>query len=116
MPPGSLLGEDQLSIHRHLEQAPGRLHQAHLCLWKHLFQLSRQTGGPGLVVSDYAILDRDKHDAGAPGKKMEAEPPRIVVTHPEDSKWSARRRTSMQWAHSGCDCAPCQGIGFPLSI
>jgi hypothetical protein len=72
MPAGGFLGKDQLSIHGYLEQTSGRLHQAHLCIREHLFQLSRQTGGSGLVVSNNAVLNRHIHGAGVPGERMVA--------------------------------------------
>jgi hypothetical protein len=72
MPAGGFLGKDQLSIHGYLEKTSGRLHQAHLCIREHLFQLSRQTGGSGLVVSDNAVLNRHIHIIDASRKKMEA--------------------------------------------
>jgi hypothetical protein len=71
MPADRLLGKHQLSIHGHLEQTSGRLHQTHLCVGKHLLQLSRQTGGSGLVVSNNAILNRHEHDANMPSRMRE---------------------------------------------
>jgi hypothetical protein len=63
MPAGCLLGKHQLAIDSHLEQTSGRLHQADLRVGKHLSQLSRQTGGSRLVVSDNAVLNRHIHEA-----------------------------------------------------
>ena len=56
-----LLGKDEIAVHRDLEDAPGRRHQADIGLRVGLLQLSRQTGGSGLVVSDDAVLDHDAH-------------------------------------------------------
>ena len=56
--PEGLLREHQLAVHRHLEDAAGGGHQPDLGVGKRLLQLSRQTGGSGLVVSDDAVLDR----------------------------------------------------------
>jgi hypothetical protein len=55
------LGKDELALHRHLEHPAGGRHQADLRLWVQLLQLSRQTGGSRLVISDDAILDDDAH-------------------------------------------------------
>jgi hypothetical protein len=62
----SFLGEHQLAVDRHLEKTSGRLDQADLGFGKGLFQLSRQTGGSRLVVSDNAILDRHMHSRDHP--------------------------------------------------
>src|SRR5512147_1216747 len=59
--PKGLFGEDQVSVHRDLEDAAGRGHQAHLGVGQFLLQLSRQTGGSRLVISDDAVLDDDPH-------------------------------------------------------
>ena len=60
-PEGSLR-EDEIAVDHDLEQTPGRLHELHLGIRVFLFDLRRQTGGPGPVVSDDAILDADSHD------------------------------------------------------
>lgn len=54
-------GEDQLPVDGYLEQAAGGLDETDLRIGKGLFQLSRQTGSPGFVVSDNAVLDRHMH-------------------------------------------------------
>jgi hypothetical protein len=56
-----LLGEDETAVHRHIEDPTGRLHESNLCAGERLRELSRQTGGSGLIVSDDAVLDRDQH-------------------------------------------------------
>jgi hypothetical protein len=58
--------KDQVSVHGDLEDTAGGGHQADLGVRELLFQLSRQTGGSGLVVSDDAILDDHAH-ATSPG-------------------------------------------------
>jgi hypothetical protein len=54
-------GEDQVAVHGHLEHPPGRRDQAKLRLRELLLQLSRQTGGSRLVISDDAVLDHHAH-------------------------------------------------------
>ena len=61
MSPELPLGEDQISVHLHLEDAPRRRRQLDLRVGKFALELGRQTGGPWLVVSDYAVFDRDLH-------------------------------------------------------
>ena len=58
-----LLGEHELSFHHDLESSPGRFDEPYFRLRKCLLELGRQTGGPGLVVSDDAEFDRDDHRA-----------------------------------------------------
>jgi hypothetical protein len=58
-----LLGEDEAAVNRHVEDPARRWHEADFGIGKGLFQLSRQTGGSGLVVSNDAVLDRDEHAA-----------------------------------------------------
>ena len=62
MPPERPLGEDQRVTHRHFEDTTGRRDQLDVGIGKRLLQLSRQTGGSGLVVSDNAELDTHMHD------------------------------------------------------
>ena len=59
--PERLLGENEATVYRHVEHAARGLYQAELGIGKGLFQLSRQTGGSGLIVSNDAVLDRDEH-------------------------------------------------------
>ena len=61
MAPGRALGIDQLALKGHLKDTPGALDQRDLKPGNGLRELGRQTGGPGLVVSDDAELDRELH-------------------------------------------------------
>ena len=61
MPRYGLLREDPAPIHLHLERTAGRLDQFHVGVRVDLADLGRQTGGPGLVVSDDAVFDRNSH-------------------------------------------------------
>jgi hypothetical protein len=61
MPAEGLLGEHQLAVHGDLEDAAGRRDQPDFGVGYLLFQLSRQTGGSRLVVSDDAVFDDDAH-------------------------------------------------------
>ena len=63
MPAQGLLREDELSIHHNFETSTGRFDEPYFRLRKCLLELGRQTGGPGLVVSDDAEFDRDEHHA-----------------------------------------------------
>ena len=65
MSPSGFLGEDQLTVYGYLEQAAGGRDQTDLRIRKDLLQLSRQTGSPGFIVSDNAVLDRHMHGADA---------------------------------------------------
>jgi hypothetical protein len=56
-----LLREDEAAVNRHVEYAARRLDGADFGIGKGLLQLSRQTGGSGLIVSNDAILDGDEH-------------------------------------------------------
>lgn len=56
-----LLREDRLSIHRDFEHATGGGGQLDLDSGEVLLQLSRQTGGSWLVVSDDAEFDPNAH-------------------------------------------------------
>ncbi len=57
----ALLGEDPDAVHRHLEDAARPFDQLDGRLGQRPLELSRQTGGSGLVVSDSAVFDRDVH-------------------------------------------------------
>ena len=61
MPLQRLLGEHTAAIHLHLEHAARRLDELDLCLRKGLADLGRQTGSPGLIVSDDAEFDCHAH-------------------------------------------------------
>lgn len=55
-----VLGEEQLAIDRHVEDAPAARLQLGVNT-QSLLQLGRQTGSRGLVVSNRAVLDVDLH-------------------------------------------------------
>ena len=57
----SLLGEDPATVHIHLEYASRGLDEFDLGVRVSLPNLGRQTGGPRLVVSNDAVLDRHLH-------------------------------------------------------
>jgi hypothetical protein len=63
MPLQRLLRKHPAAVHFDLENAAGRLDELDLRLRKGLADLGRQTGGPGLIVSDDAEFDRDAHEA-----------------------------------------------------
>ena len=54
--------ENRDPVAQHLEPAASRRNQLDLDRRKPVPELSRQTGGSGLVVSKSAVLDRDVHD------------------------------------------------------
>ena len=56
-----LLGKEQLAVEGHLEDAARALDQRDLQPGECFAELGRQTGGPWLVVSDDAELDRELH-------------------------------------------------------
>jgi hypothetical protein len=66
MTPHGPLGKDQRLIGRDIEDTAGRRNHLHLGVGKRFTQLSRQTGGSGLVVSDDAILDANAHRKAFP--------------------------------------------------
>src|SRR5688500_8447353 len=81
-----LLGEDQLLVRPDLEHAARGRNEANVASRKGLPQLGRQPGGPGLVVSGDAVLDRHVHRRS---------PPRGVAANrsgPGDRNQEARRR------------------------
>jgi hypothetical protein len=55
-----VLGEDELPIHHDVENAAGPLDQPG-ARTEFLFELGRQTGGPGLVISGHTEGDLDVH-------------------------------------------------------
>ena len=59
--PHFLLGKNRLSVYRHFEDAAARLDQPDIRVGICLLQLSRQTGGSRVIVSNYAILDGYTH-------------------------------------------------------
>jgi hypothetical protein len=52
-----LLGENEAAVSRHLEHPARGLRETDFGIGKGLFQLSRQTGGSGLIISNDAICD-----------------------------------------------------------
>src|SRR5215207_5723716 len=107
MAPERLLREDQVSIHGNLEDTAGRRDQADVG-FRHLFlQLSRQTGGSRLVVSDDAVLDDHAH-ARLLAKRTRAVG--IVAVPGSEAKGP----------HPGTECrgdgAPCQSCSAIVSI
>ena len=56
-----LLGKEEAAVDRHIEHPARGFHLSDLGIGESLFQLSRQTGGSGVVVSNDAVLDRDEH-------------------------------------------------------
>ena len=77
--PDCLLGEHEAAVDRHLEDAAGGLDQPDFGVGKGLLQLSRQTGGSGLVVSNDAVLDRRHARWRSCLAGTKREPPRIVA-------------------------------------
>jgi hypothetical protein len=54
--------KDRRAVPRYLEASTGARAKLHVRLGKLLLELGRQPDGPGLVVSNRAVLDRDLHD------------------------------------------------------
>jgi hypothetical protein len=67
MPPERPLGKDEIAVHGHLEHPAGRGDETDLRVGPFLLQLSRQTGGSGLIVSDDAELDDHAHGVSSNG-------------------------------------------------
>lgn len=61
MSPEFRLFEDRLAVARDLEPSPARRLELDVGVGKNRPELGRQTGGPGLVASNGAILDFDFH-------------------------------------------------------
>jgi len=61
VPPERLLGKDGPPVDLDLEHPAGGLDQLDLGLGIRLANLSRQTGGSRLIVSDDAVFDRHTH-------------------------------------------------------
>ena len=64
MPLQGLLGEDQFAVEAHLKDPATGGDHLHLGIGELAAQLGGQTGSPGLVVSDDAVLNGDMHGAG----------------------------------------------------
>jgi hypothetical protein len=61
MPAKCPLGEEQFAVHGHLEHPARARDETDFRLGKLLLQLSRQTGGSRLVISDDAVFDDHAH-------------------------------------------------------
>src|SRR6266853_5598408 len=77
--PESLLREYQIAVDGHFEDAARRGHQPDFGIGNFMLQLSRQTGGSRLVVSDDAVLDDHAHGPspvswGGQGRRIVAVP------------------------------------------
>ena len=59
-----LLRKDLPAVDVDLEHAAGGFDQLHLGLRVGLTNLGRQTGSPGLVISNDAVFNRDAHGVG----------------------------------------------------
>lgn len=68
-PPGLVLGENQPAVGGHVKNALAAFHQLGIDA-QPLFQLCRQTGGLGAVVSKSAIGNGDVHDVLAGVARM----------------------------------------------
>jgi hypothetical protein len=55
------LRKHQFPVHRHIENASGGFHHHSFHVGEFPPQLGRQTGGPGFIVSNDAILDGHFH-------------------------------------------------------
>jgi hypothetical protein len=64
MAPERALREHEHAIPGDFEYATTPLHQLDGSVWKCISNLGRQTGGPGLVISNDAVADRDVHAGG----------------------------------------------------
>jgi hypothetical protein len=71
--PGLPFREDGLAIGHDLEHPTGPLDEVNGDIGELLLELGRQPGGPGLVVSDDAVSDRDLHGILGGGVRQEAE-------------------------------------------
>jgi len=61
MTPKRFFRKDQTPVHGDFEDPTGRRHQPDIGIRNLFFQLSRQTGGSRLVVSDDAVFDDHAH-------------------------------------------------------
>jgi hypothetical protein len=74
------LRKHQHAVVGYLEHTTAPLQQLDRCVWKGPSNLGRQTGGPGFVVSNDAVADRDVHWAGCGGQKPR---PKAKVQRPK---------------------------------
>ncbi len=65
VPAKGSLGIEQVAVYLDFEPPTGRFYQAQFRVRIVLLQLGRQTGGPWLVVSDYAVFDGYQHGASS---------------------------------------------------
>lgn len=68
MTPERALGEDQHTVPDDFERTTTPLQQLDGCVRISLANLGRQTGGPGLVVSNDAVADCDMHVVSGRGR------------------------------------------------
>jgi len=61
MAPTVQFREDEGAIDSYLERAAGALHELYRRVGVLTLDFGRQTGGPRVVVSDYAVLNGDLH-------------------------------------------------------
>jgi hypothetical protein len=61
MAPERTLREHQYTVPGHFEHPTTPLHQLDGSVWICIPYLGSQTGGPGLVISNDAVTDRDVH-------------------------------------------------------
>jgi hypothetical protein len=84
MATGRLLGIHQVTVYGHFEDTTRGLDQLDLDIGKGLFQLCRQTGSTGKVVSSNAVLNRHAHSRARLWGLFR--PPRIVVALEGEAK------------------------------
>jgi hypothetical protein len=97
MAPECTLREHQYAIPRNFEHSATPLHQLDGSVWICLPYLGCQTGGPGLVVSNDAVTNRDVHVAERMGGGERN------VAYPRSK---VRRRPSLIAALHGGICTP----------
>jgi hypothetical protein len=66
--------EYRLAVPQHLEATATRRDHIDLRARERLSNLGRQTGGPRLVASDGAVLDRDRHRRTGEGERFRQAP------------------------------------------
>ena len=76
----ALLGEDELAIHHHVEDAAAPFDQLGIHV-EGFLQLGRQTGGPGKEVSDPTVGDADSHGfSSAPSSRTPGRAPQRTIS------------------------------------
>jgi methyl-accepting chemotaxis protein len=114
-----LLGEDQVSIHYHFEDATGPSDEFHLCVRERSFDLGRRTGGPWFVVSNRAVFDRDPHNSSTNGMFLKLllsphgdHPPNVATTNdPRAATMTSTSITYIRWFSTTVDLG-----GFGLLV